>query len=603
MARVAIRKSGNRLWRICLRLLLLVPLCQAVGTNAANASFTYVRPPNCSDEMLSSNWWDEVRCALPSNLWAGKNLDLRLATNQLARESRRGNLAAQGLWGYTMVSYTPLTVRHADREIGAGLDLMENSASNGYIPSMSRLAQLCTDSRVVVQDYNEAFHWYTVAAGMGDAMSQLHLGECYYFGRGMAKNPAKAAENFRLAATGTNYMAMKNYGSLLMDGIGVAQDLQAAKYWFERAATEGGNRRAMNNLAVIYARNFSDSNSMAQAFHWFKQSAELGDPLAAMQLSLFYYNGWGVTQTNLDSYREWRLKAANFGATESQYEMAVACRSGDGVPIDPKEAIRWYTLAAAKNHPAALFDLAEIYGEAKNANPIDLKTAADMMRRAAEGGHRGAQLEYGLECSRGSAGTGTDCAAGRQWLAKSAQSGWGPAEYCLFDFYFHGTSPGPNCPGFPKDLVTAMMWLRKAAGHNDYQAESILADVMLQGTNASSDKVEAERLLRDAATHGYAPAMNDLGVAIMHGNLSDRDPEDGAMWCKLATEHTDDPKLLQMAEANLGQVMSHLTMAQSFDLNLRAGSMKLLPPARQDPLPPGWADNPGYQQEDGVGDH
>jgi TPR repeat protein len=166
-----------------------------------------------------------------------------------------------------------------------------------------------------------------------------------------------------------------------------------------------------------------------------KQSADLGDALGAYELSNFYFRGWGATETNRSNYRFWRAKAASLGATDAQYFMGQAYRTGDRVPENADKSLLWYRKAAAKNHPEALYDLALHYLDDK-ADPTSLKMANDLMIRAANLGHREAQFQCAMSCFRGDAGLAFE--KGREWLARAAENGWPKAEFCLFQLYYRG---------------------------------------------------------------------------------------------------------------------------------------------------------------------
>src|SRR5207248_1953638 len=105
------------------------------------------------------------------------------------------------------------------------------------------LGLLLRSGKYVAADRNEAFHWFKVAAESGDSEGELQLGACYHYGFGTPHDFSMAAKYYRLAAKKTNYVAMKSLGYLLMSGLGLTKDLEAAKYWLTRAAKEGGNPR------------------------------------------------------------------------------------------------------------------------------------------------------------------------------------------------------------------------------------------------------------------------------------------------------------------------------------------------------------------------
>lgn len=565
-------------------LLLLALNWNCRGTEDAR----YFMPRSSFNQPLSSNWVAAVRAALPGKLPAKGNLNFQEATNLLCQATRQGNNAAKGLWGIVLVSQSP-----SPETAEAGLQLMRDSAAKGDVQVILQLGFLYKNGLDVRRNYNEAFHWFGLAADQSNAVGQLELGACYQYGLGTSPDLATAAKWYRRAAEQTNYVAMKSLGYLLMNGYGVNKDLKAAKYWLTRAAEEGGIARAMYNLGVLYGLKFPATNAMAKAFQWFQRSAKLNDPLACLELADFYYRGWGVVKTNMANYDYWRLKAALLGSTQAQYEMGQAYQTGNGVPIDLITARVWYLRAAAKHHPAACYDLALLDLEDKT-NPASLKMAHRFMLLAAKGGHREAELQCALTCFRDQ-----DFEGGREWLNKAAKTGWNRAEFYLFELYYSGAPPAPGCPAYPKDRAKAIKWLRSAAHNGNLHAQAALADMLIQGVGMKQNKNEAVKLLRNAAEHGYASAQNDLGYAFETGDAGKVDWTEAAIWCKLAVENATDPRVLHHAQFNLDQALAQLSEDQQREVRHQVQKFKALPTPQPNPLVPGWSKNPSYEQEDG----
>jgi TPR repeat protein len=224
------------------------------------------------------------------------------------------------------------------------------------------------------------------------------------------------------------------------------------------------------------------------------------------------------------------------------------------------------------------------------------------MHLAAQGGHREAQFQCAMSCFRGDVAP-QDFEGGRQWLAKAAEAGWGRAEFCLYQLYDNGVPPGPGCPPYPKNTTEAIKWLRQAAGHENLQAQSILAVMLIRGIGVETNAPEALKLLRHAAERGYAQAQNDLGYALETGDAGKVDLVEAAMWCQLAVSTLTDPNVLRRAQVNLNHAVSRLDEEQQREVSRRVQNFKALPVAQMDPLPEGWRKNPNYEQEDGSFGH
>jgi uncharacterized protein len=477
------------------------------------------------------------------------------------------------------------------------MDLLHSSAEHGFVPAMVNLGFLNQSGKYSKTNYSEAFHWFSLAAEKGNPDAQAQVGGYYHTGKGVPQDYSMAAKWYRRAADQHNYEAMKSLGYLLLNGMGVEKDLKAAKYWSLRAATEGNHRRAMLNLGAISIMESSNSIGMAEAFRWYKQSADLGDPLACLQVANFYYHGWGGVGTNLDHYYDWLSRAANLGSTEAEYFMGQYCRTGTGMQRNPEKSLEWYRKAAAKNDPRALYDLAVLYAQQKT-NRASLEMSSDYMLRAARGGHRGAQFLYAMNCFSGDV-IPQNFELGKEWLAKSAENGWPKAEFILFQLYYNGSSLVPGGAHYPKDTTEGIKWLRRAAEQSDFQAESMLAVMMIQGKDMETNLVEAKKLLRDAATHGYAAAENDLGFAIMSGALGERDWVEAAVWCKLAESQSSNFDTETRSKVNSTYAFSQLTEDEHAEADRRIKDFRPIPTPPVDPMAKDWEKNPEYFQENG----
>lgn len=577
--------------KLILVFLLMLILQASVHECIADETTRYFMPAHAFDATFSTNWINAVKAALPEHYSTETNFNFQRATNYLCEESQNGNNLAQGLWGFTLV-----TLSRSPEDAEAGLQLMIASAEKGNIPVMSQLGLLYKGGKFVRRNYNESFRWFSLAAAEGDPNSEYELGLYYQRGLGTTPDLALALKWYRLAAEQTNYIAMNSLGHLLMSGQGTNVDLETAKYWFARSAKEGGNRRAMYNLGVVAARHFPDTNSMLEAFQWYKQSAELGDDLACFELAQFYNTGWGGVQTNLESFCYWLRKAALLGHTEAQFELGERYGSGNGVPKSPQDSLFWLNRAAAKNHPKALYALAIYYHDVET-NQAALVKANKAMLLAAKDGHRHAQLVYAMHCFHGD-GAPVDCESGKLWLMKSAEAGYANAEFTLFQYYFNGFVPNPECPAYPKDKVEAIKWLRRAAAHEYYRAQSMLAVMQIQGTEVEKDTASAEKLLRNAATHGYPEGQGNLGFCIQNGDINSTDLVESAMWSRLAIDSATDPNTITRSKVNLANVLSQLTPDQKLEVEERVKGFKVLPGFWIDPMLPGWETRINYQQDD-----
>ena len=147
----------------------------------------------------------------------------------------------------------------------------------------------------------------------------------------------------------------------------------------------------------------------------------------------------------------------------------------------------------------------------------DYRTAAKYFTPAAERGNAEAQYHVGLQLLYGAdnikrTGNINDVmrelnemkTRGAEWLRKSAEQGYAPAQYSLAGCYLNGT-------GIERDAAKGVEWLRKAAAQDEMHALYELANRYLDGRDGvEKDRDEAVNLYRKAAEQGHVDAKHIL---------------------------------------------------------------------------------------------
>ena len=83
-----------------------------------------------------------------------------------------------------------------------------------------------------------------------------------------------------------------------------------------------------------------------------RAKTEQGDADAQYNLGLRYGTGEGVPQDHAEAVR-WLRLAADQGYAEAQNNLGFMYATGRGVPQNDAEAVRWYGLAADQGHASA----------------------------------------------------------------------------------------------------------------------------------------------------------------------------------------------------------------------------------------------------------
>ena len=88
---------------------------------------------------------------------------------------------------------------------------------------------------------------------------------------------------------------------------------------------------------------------------------------------------------------------AEAGTIEAQYSLGVKYDTGEGVPQDDAEAVRWYRLSAEQGHAGAQYSTSGVCVRHRSrACRSMMSEAVIWYRRAAEQGHAGAQFNLGV---------------------------------------------------------------------------------------------------------------------------------------------------------------------------------------------------------------
>jgi TPR repeat protein len=157
--------------------------------------------------------------------------------------------------------------------------------------------------------------------------------------------------------------------------------------------------------------------------------------------------------------------------------------------------------------------------------------ALDAYQRAAERGYPIAENMVGLMYQQARQ---PETAA--QWIRKSADHGYLPAQMTLGAFYHQGV-------GVPQDPKQAAEWFRKAADAGYPLAEVALAGLYHKGDGVAQDDQQALVLYRKAAAANYAGGQSGVGDAYYHGWGVKQDAKQALAWYQKAAGQGYPPAL------------------------------------------------------------
>lgn len=170
--------------------------------------------------------------------------------------------------------------------------------------------------------------------------------------------------------------------------------------------------------------------------------------------------------------------------------------TGDGVDLDPDQAIDWYRKAVAADDPLGQYLLGEMYinGAIKPPQP---RRAAQLFMRSAARGNAAAHAALGRAYEKGE-GVPQDYTRASLFYALGAMQAYAQAAPSKAD-YDTGRI-------FVGDTPEAVRWYRRATRLNVADAQFALADNYASGQGVPRNADEAEAWYREAAEQGHDPA-------------------------------------------------------------------------------------------------
>ena len=248
------------------------------------------------------------------------------------------------------------------------------------------------------------------------------------------------------------------------------------------------------------------SHGSALAFDDLKRAAESGIAQAQIDLGQLYGTGQGVPFDDVESMKWYAMavpdlrRRATAGESYAQFALGTLYLTGVGVTADKEEALSWLRKAADQGNKIAKRMVAQRFMAGDGAG---LRTreqlhadALALAREAAEGGDAESQYYLASLYESGAAGVKNPEAA-LDWYRKSASQGDAQAQYKVGMAYLKGDW------GMTQDYVLAAKWLRPSAAQGDLKAAYEVGELYFNGQGVEQDDAEAAQWLRRAAERGF----------------------------------------------------------------------------------------------------
>lgn len=249
------------------------------------------------------------------------------------------------------------------------------------------------------------------------------------------------------------------------------------------------------------ARKCWDQEMYEDAFRWYERAATHNNAEGIFGLGLCYKKGLGVEKDEKKAFQCF-LKATDLGLLDAQFELAEAYQDGKGVQMDSARAFDLYYKSAQKGHKISEFMvgwyLLRSYGE--------IDSTFTVTRRR-------------------------DTVKAFEWLMKSAQQGYHPAQRRIGAFYESGINP---CV---RNIEKALEWYQKAAKQGNDKAVFAIGRLYANGLDERNpDHCKAFECYLRAANNGLREAQYRVGISLLFGKGISKDADSAIEWIKKSAD-------------------------------------------------------------------
>ncbi|HEU4885042.1 MAG TPA: CHAT domain-containing protein [Longimicrobium sp.] len=243
------------------------------------------------------------------------------------------------------------------RNYAAAFPIIQRAAAAGNAEAMGFLGIMYLRGQGTARDTVRALELLRNAGDKRDVRGMKALAEVYR-GDTVSRNNYLVPYWYRLAAEGGDAEAMRELGSMYLQGKEVDRNDRLAREWLEEAMRMG-SVDAMVDIAWMHEKGLGTPASNKRAFRCYRTAAEAGSARGLFALGQAYENGVGVRADTAEAAGLYR-KAADAGSADAMNNLGVLFLRGRGVPADTPQAITLFRQAAATGSTIAAGNLAKL---------------------------------------------------------------------------------------------------------------------------------------------------------------------------------------------------------------------------------------------------
>ncbi|MBH24778.1 MAG: hypothetical protein CMH57_10065 [Myxococcales bacterium] len=236
--------------------------------------------------------------------------------------------------------------------------------------------------RGVKRDYAAAAEEYDRSCRGVGGHGCLNLGFLYERGDGVEASLEKAVQLYRRGCVKGEARACTHAGVMYDEGRGVSIDRERAVAYFEKAC-EAKEGRGCSNLGYMYDKGRGVSKDREEAAAYYEQGCEQGDGVGCANLGTMYDTGAGVDKDVARAFELYERSCDSGHARGCSY-LGFMYRRGRGVDEDPARAVALYEQGCSGKDGMGCRNLGAMHHKGLGGLSVDRDKAAGLYAQSCE---------------------------------------------------------------------------------------------------------------------------------------------------------------------------------------------------------------------------
>ncbi len=234
-------------------------------------------------------------------------------------------------------------------------------------PKNARLVNHLARVLRLSQRFEEALHYYRLAAELGNPSAYIGISEFYRQGIAVEPDYRRAFEAARTGALLGSPRLQLMTGIFYREGWGVQQSYPEAMRWMW-LSVQNGFPPAFVAYGDFYRKGLGVEVDEARAVGFYRQAAVLGSSDAENLIGMAYMRGKGATH-DPETGIQWLVRSSDAGNPFAAFQLGRAFQDGWGVKKDLKTALAYFRLSAQRNYLGAHILIGDILREGLPGEP------------------------------------------------------------------------------------------------------------------------------------------------------------------------------------------------------------------------------------------